>query len=332
VAQGGPRRLRFRPYGGPIIWWNKDIRLLDERRKPQLNPTPRPLKPFANQIEVTVRNRGKRKAKDVDVFLYWSVPGTDLPFPDAWSSDGIFTARPRVPSRAIGIRVAKVSADSAEVVRFGWGPEVRSASLTEPDHFAFLVRVESAGDPPQIASRSNLAVRNVLARTLDRSGAASMAFVVTARAADRRGTGLAVVARVTHGEVRISMPIDALPWRDLALLERLGGRLPAYGERAERRPAITLARPLLADDVRARTDVVGAQRLELRDRTAVLVVGADRRLVIPDLRIAPGARMPVRIDVDGARIDGPGCFVHAAQTCGAGRTGGVTLELRAPDA
>ncbi|HEV8113364.1 MAG TPA: S8 family serine peptidase [Planctomycetota bacterium] len=330
----------FRPYGGPIIWWNKDIRLLDERRKPQLNPTPHPLKPFANQIEITVRNRGKRKAKDVDVFLYWSLAGTDLPFPDAWSSDGIFTGSARKPVAGNRIRVAKVAADSSEVVRFGWGPEVRSADPTAPDHFAFLVRVECEGDPSQIASggrvvfgaQNNMAVRNVLARTLDRSGAASMAFAVTAHPADRRVTGLSVVARVPHGEVRVSMPIDALPWRDLALLERHGGRLPAYGERAERRPAITLARPLLADDVRARTDVVGAQRLELRDRTAVLVVGGDRRLVIPDLRIAPGARMPVRIDVDGARIDGPGCFVHAAQTCGAGRTGGVTLELRAPDA
>jgi hypothetical protein len=87
---------------------------------------------------------------------------------------------------------------------------------------------------------------------------------------------------------------------------------------------------LRGEQVHALTDVVGAERLELRDGIARLTMGKADRLHLPQVRIAEGARMPAKIEVSGARIDEERRFVHVSQRSGGRIVGGVTLELRPP--
>jgi hypothetical protein len=81
--------------------------------------------------------------------------------------------------------------------------------------------------------------------------------------------------------------------------------------------------------VRLQTDVVGAQRLELRDGVASILAAEDARLFVPHVRLAPNVRMPARIRVHGPQTDERRRFVHVAQLSGGQLVGGITLELLA---
>ena len=79
---------------------------------------------------------------------------------------------------------------------------------------------------------------------------------------------------------------------------------------------------------RLRTEVAGAAAAEVVRGVATLTVAPGEQMVMPHVRIVDGARMPVRLRVRGARIDGRRRFVHVAQLSGGQLMGGVTLELR----
>jgi hypothetical protein len=324
------------PFTGPVAWLSPDIEVLDTAGNPVPNPTYNPNARFNNLVRVTVRNRGTQTARNTEVYLYWADPATNLPFPGAWSPSGLYTDPP--PGFAGGtyteqgnrVVIAHLAAGSFTQVLFGWAPPAPGGNLRGDNHFCLLVRLENESDPsgvsaggwPVITAKNNVALRNVL---VQQSPAEASFYVVGSADQD----SLMVYADLVGGQVELALPVQALPWRDIRVIERYGRRrLPYGGERTED-PVAELRLTLKGADVRLQTDVVGAQRLELRDGVASILAAEDARLFVPHVRLAPNVRMPARIRVHGPQTDERRRFVHVAQLSGGQLVGGITLELLA---
>jgi hypothetical protein len=320
------------PFTGAVAWASPDIEVLDTAGNPVPNPSHDPTRRFNNLVRITVRNRGTQPARNTEVYLYWADPATNIPFPAAWSSTGIFTGgAPGFLQQGNSVVVPVVQPGASIPVEFAWAPPAPGANLRGDDHFCLLARLENPADPsqlgaggfPSVGQRNNVGLRNVHVQPNAAGGSASTAFHVLGTAAS---DSLLVDPVLAAGDIALSLPIQALPWRDLGRLERLDSRRPYYGEAADPFAGLRLA--LGGAEIRARTDVEGAERLEVRDGIAVLGFPSTRRLRVPHLRIIDGARIPVRLRVTGLETDGRHRFVHVAQLSGGRRVGGVTLELR----
>jgi hypothetical protein len=138
---------------------------------------------------------------------------------------------------------------------------------------------------------------------------------------------LVVTAQLQSGHVALQLPVAALPWRELALIERSGGRHVSYG-RDKDDPAATRKATLKGEQVAARTDVQGAEWMSLEGGLATFHAGGDT-LTAPCLRVAEGARMPVTVTVFEARTKRPRGAVHVAQLAGGRRVGGASVEFGA---
>jgi hypothetical protein len=158
------------PFAGPVFWGCPDVQVLDTAGNPVANPTHNPAVRFNNIIRVTVRNRGTQAARNVQVFLYWSDPGTNIPFPAEWRSTGIFTgAAPAFPDQSNTIVIPQLNAGAMTNVDFAWAPPAPGSNLAGDNHFCLLVRLEHPADPsnigaggfPSIPANNNLGLRNV---------------------------------------------------------------------------------------------------------------------------------------------------------------------------
>jgi hypothetical protein len=158
------------PFTGPFFWGCPDVEVLDTAGNPVANPTFNPGVRFNNIIRVTVRNRGTQAARNVEVFLYWADPGTNIPFPSEWRSTGIFTgAAPGFPNQSNVIIVPILNAGASTAVDFAWAPPAPGSNLAGDNHFCLLVRLEhqadvsniGAGGFPSIPASNNLGLRNV---------------------------------------------------------------------------------------------------------------------------------------------------------------------------
>jgi hypothetical protein len=321
------------PSGAAVIWQCPDIHVLDTQGSPVPNPTYNPTARFNNIIRVTARNRGSGIARNVEVFLYWADPGTNIPFPSEWRSAGIYVgASPDFATPGNRIVIPQIPAGGSADVEFAWAPPAPGSGVAGDDHFCLLARLEHPVDPshvaaggfPVIAARNNLGLRNVHVQPNATGGDAETAFTVI-------GTGdadvLVVNSVLPAGQVRFDLPVRALPWRDARLIERLGRPRQPFGRKSEGDPVDRLELTLKGDEVEERTGVVGAATLELHGGLASITLGGDR-LVIPCVHVVEGARMPVRVRVNEIRTRGEQRFVHVAQLAGGRRLGGVTLELR----
>jgi hypothetical protein len=139
---------------------------------------------------------------------------------------------------------------------------------------------------------------------------------------------LLVEAELRSGHVALQLPVAALPWRDLRLLERNGGRRVRYGCGDERDPAAGLEVTLEGPEVAMRTDVQGAQLATLANGIATLHAEGTS-LLVPCLRVAEQVRMPVAVRIFGARTKRPRGAIHVAQLSGGRRVGGVTIQFGA---
>src|SRR6185503_12038325 len=97
-----------------------------------------PARRFNNIIRVTVRNRGTQPARNTQVFLYWADPATNLPFPVAWNSTGVFTGAPNFPQQGNTIVVPLLgpvgsSTDTVQVP-FAWAPPAPGSNFRADDH------------------------------------------------------------------------------------------------------------------------------------------------------------------------------------------------------
>lgn len=336
----------FEPDGNTVTWASPDIRIVQRGVRGGRSVLRNPVAeagPSEQQVEVIVRNRGRRIARNTDVYLYWAGPSTCLPFPEAWRSDGIFTGSSRGWVQGHRIRVRRIEPGGRVKVRFGWSPPRQRSGPCDEAHYSLLARLECKDDPTELdrggridfGHKNNTVVRNVLARRLDEKGRASMTFLLELPRSEgaasveeaRRTSALLVQGRWKDGAFSIELPVEALPWRDLAYLEGHGGRPAPYGARSRSDPKLLSASPLRGSRIHERTDVEGAVRISVRDGTARIAADGKGRVFIPSLRVEPGAALPVTLRVSSAEITKTKHSVHATHYCDGRRIGGVTLDL-----
>ena len=158
----------------------------------------------------------------------------------------------------------------------------------------------------------------------DDPGDADMSFYVVG-SADQDSL---IVYPEIAGKVSLILPIQALPWRDIRLIEANKGPRPGFGCCGAIDPLATTRATLKGEQVRALTDVDGAELLDLSDGVATITMGKADRLHVPYLRLAEGARMVARIRLSQPKAAKERRFVHVAQHSGGQLVGGVSLELR----
>jgi len=158
------------PFTGSYFWGSPDVQVLDTAGNPVANPTHNPAARFNNIVRVTVRNRGTQMARNVEAFLYWADPGTNIPFPAQWRSTGIFVGgAPNFPAQSNVIVIPQIAGAASVDVDFAWAPPAPGSSLAGDSHFCLLVRLEhpadvsnvSAGGFPSITASNNLGLHNV---------------------------------------------------------------------------------------------------------------------------------------------------------------------------
>jgi subtilisin family serine protease len=320
------------PFTGPVAWLSPDIEVLDVAGNPVANPTYDPVKRFNNIIRVTVRNRGTSMARNTEVYFCWADPATNIPYPAAWNTTGIYNDTPGFVNQSNMIVIPQLAAGASTQVQFGWAPPAPGSNIRGDDHFCLLVRLENEGDPSQIgaggwsaiSAHNNIGLHNVHVQPDDPNDADMSFYVVGSADQD----SLIVYPRLAGGELSLLFPVQVLPWRNITLIERNKGPRPGFGYSGAIDPLAHAKATLKGDRVRVITDIVGAELLELRDGIARVTMGKADRLHVPYMRLADGARMVARIHVDRPKIDKERRFVHVAQHSGGQLIGGVSLELR----
>lgn len=320
------------PFTGPIAWLSPDIEVLDAAGNPVGNPTYDPVKRFNNIIRITVRNRGTNTARNTEVHFYWADPATNIPFPTAWNTTGIYNDAPAFVNQSNVIVIPQLAPGAATQVQFGWAPPAPGSNIRGDDHFCLLVRLENESDPSLIgaggwaviSARNNIGLHNVHVQP-DDEGDADLSFYVVG-SADQ--DSLTVYPRLAGGKLSLLLPVQALPWRDLKLIERNKGPRPGVGFCKAFDPLANVKAALKGEQIQAVTDIIGAELLQLRDGIARVIVGKADRLHVPYVRLADGVRMAARIHVDDPKTDKQRRFVHVAQYSGGQLIGGVSLELR----
>jgi subtilisin family serine protease len=309
------------PFTGPIAWLSPDIEVLSDTGNPVANPAFNPAKRFNNIIRVTVRNRGTNVARNIEAYFYWADPATNIPYPEAWNTTGIYNDAPGFVNQSNMIVIQQLAAGASTQVQFGWAPPAPGSNIRGDDHFCLLMRLEHEGDPSMIGAggwsaitaSNNIALRNIHVQPAAASAALSFYIVGTAEQ-----DSLIIARRLTGGKLQLLLPVRALPWRDAKLIERNHGVDPLQ------QLEVTLA----GERVRAVTGIVGAVRLEVRNRIATVTMGERDFLYVPDLRLADRARLVARVHVSRPTVRGEQRFVHVAQRSGGQLVGGVSLELR----
>lgn len=321
------------PFTGSVAWLCPDIEVLDAAASPVANPTYDPVKRFNNIIRITVRNRGSSMARNTEVYFCWADPATNLPYPSAWNTTGIYNdAAGGFVNQSNMIVIPQLAAGASTQVQFGWAPPAPGSNIRGDDHFCLLVRLENEGDPSQIGAggwtaitaRNNVGLRNVHVQPDDPTDSDMSFYVVGSEDQD----SLIVYQGLAGGKLSLLLPVQALPWRDLRLIEKNKGPRGGFGCCDAVDPLAHARATLKGEQVRAITDIVGAELLELRDGIATVTMGKADRLHVPYVQIAEGARMVARVHISRPRIDKERRFVHVAQHSGGQLIGGVSLELR----
>lgn len=320
------------PFTGPVNWLSPDIEVLDLDGNLVSNPTHDPANLINNLVRVTVRNRGTQTARNVEVYLYWGDPATNLPFPGQWRATGIYTGNPdpNFVVQSNKIVVHQLAAGATTTVRFGWAPPAPGSNIPGDDHFCLIARLEHEDDASNVSTggwsaihgSNNVATRNIHVQELT-GGAADTVLYVT-------GSGdhdaLELETEKLNGRVEVVFPVLALPWRDLTMLNRTGPR-GAFGTERSGDPLAERNEVIKAKEAALRTGINGLTELRFAGGNVHLIAAAGSRLDIPEIRVDAGARMPVRLLVRRAKIGSSSGFVHVRQRSGGKVTGGVTLEL-----
>jgi subtilisin family serine protease len=320
------------PYPVPVYWHSPDIEVLNTAGNPVANPTHHPTARFNNLVRVTVRNRGTQTVRNVEVYLYWADPATNIPFPSEWRSTGMYTGAPDFLSQGNVIAIPQIAAGQVAEIQFAWAPPAPASNLRGDDHFCLLARVEAESDPSSIGAggwsaitdHNNLALRNVHVQAMGADGDAESRFYVVG--SDDQDS-LRVTAEHLAGEVGLVVPLAVLPWRDLRMIERYGLRRE-FGIKGDAHPLAKLRATLKGDEIEDLTDVTGATMAEVAGGVVTLWADTDTPMIAPLLRIVPGARMPAGIRVRGAKLQAKQGVVHVGQLSGGRFIGGVTLEVR----
>jgi hypothetical protein len=333
-----PSDTGIEPFAGPVAWLCPDIEIFDRNGNPVPNPTYDPARRFNNIIRVTVRNRGTQIARNTEVYLYWGDPATNIPYPNEWNGTGIYTgAAPNFPNQSNKIVIPTIAPvgfpGDVVQVQFAWAPPPPGSNLHGDDHFCLMTRLENEGDPSMIgvggwtaiSAKNNIALRNIHVQPDDPSDHDLAFYVVGSSDED----SLIIYNQLEQGRVYLNVPVRAIPWRDLNLINRMGRVRSSYGcdnlDDPMEKVKISVKGP---DKIRSRTDIVGAENIIIENGIARILMGEKNNMIISSIRLTHGIRMPVRITVTNAKIKGDRRYVHIAQLSGGQLIGGVSLELK----
>jgi len=173
-----------------------------------------------------------------------------------------------------------------------------------------------------IAGSNNIASLNTHVLTAP-DGAATTAFYVTG---SEDHDALDVETQNFGSTIELIFPVQALPWRDLDMINQTGKRLP-FGTDSGDDPLPRLKPEIEVEEATLRTGIEGLRKLRLAEGNAHLIAAGASTLRIPEIRVEAGAKMPVRLIVRGAEIGESSSFVHVRHRSGGKVIGGVTLEL-----
>jgi subtilisin family serine protease len=345
----------------PTFWESGSLEIADSFGKPQPDPFHDPSASGETRVRVTVLNRRSEPIHGGSVELYWAEAGTNLSFGTAWKREGI---RPGDRDSRGGTNVVALPTlepGRSTLVEFVFSAPARRDGTSDLRLFSLLARVKNPADRTTLAdpeglgyptqfycAMRNTIVREIPARTGSRSGARDAAGAGTTVASgsapdfalpfDVHGTAdrdrLTVQVGGMRGEVTLELPIQALPWRDISVLQPLRAPRAPYGSGVAGRsgvagdPLIDVSLTLERGAITARTDITGAERLELRGGRVRIVAAREGVLVIPSLRIARGTPLPVRLEIRDPQLLESHGLVRVAQYSAGQLTGGLTLELR----
>ena len=313
-----------------------DIEVLDLFGKLVSNPTHDPANFINNFVRVTVRNRGTQMARNVEVYLYWSDPATYIPIGE-WRATGIYTDDPNVAGDVYVVQsnkivVPELLSGASKQVLFGWAPAAPGSNVLGDDHFCLIARVEHEDDPSnalnggwlEVAGSNNIAARNTYVQ-VPTAGATGKVLFVTGSGDD---DALEVETEKFDGRYELVLPVLALPWRDLELLNRTGPRRAFGADRREDLLAVERdGETIEAKEAARKTGIDGLAELRFAGGNVHLVADKANRLRIPEIRVEAGVKMPVRLLVRSAKIGRSSAFVHVRQRSGGKIVGGVTLKL-----
>ena len=321
------------PFVGGIAWLSPDIEVLDMAGNPVANPTHNPANFVNNIIQVTVRNRGTLTARNVEVYLHWADPATNLPFPAEWKTDGIYTGDPNFVIQSNKIVIPQLAAGASASVRYAWAPPAPGSNIRGDDHFCLTVRLEHEDDPSNIGAggwdvirgSNNIALRNTHVQEMPGGeGDADTGFFVNG---SRDIDTLEIEGDNLTGRIEFHIPVQALPWRDLNLVNELGALRKPYGAKCTADPLTRRTGSIKGREVELYTGFTGVREMRFADGIATLIADAKEGMRLPDIRVLPGMKMPVRLKVTKGKIGRGSGFVHVRQRSGGKTIGGVSLEL-----
>lgn len=320
------------PFVGGTAWLSPDIEIQDLGGTLVANPTHNPANLINNLVEVTVRNKGTQTARNVQVFLHWADPATNLPYPAQWKSTGIYTGDPNWVIESNMIVIPQLAASATTTVKFGWAPPAPGSNIRGDDHFCLLARLETEADPsninaggwPVIRGSNNIALRNthVFSIPPGDEDAETAFYVIGTDDVD----GLWINAEGLRAEVIYTMPVKALIYRDANLVNKHGKR-PPYGRDCGVDPLLEMKRTLKRAEIEMRTGITGAEYLEIENGIVRIHKSSKEKLFIPVLNLAERAKMPVNLRVRNVKLEKEKGYVHVGQYTGGRRASGVSLEI-----
>ena len=303
-----PTDTGIEPYTGAVGWLSPDIDVLDAAGNAVANPMHDPANLWNNLIDVTIRNRGTQAARNVEVYLYWADPATSLPFPSEWKISGIYTGQPAFVQQGNKIVVSQLAAGANTTVRFAWAPPAPATNIRGDDHFCLIARIEHEADPsnlaaggwPVIQGSNNIGLRNVHVQDVSLGNLTMACYVIGSDDTD----ALELTCEKFSGGIELLLPTRALLWRELALLERCQGQRPDYGCPCGTDPAEEVRRVLRGKELTRILGVTGAAEAHVDGTLTRLVADpAGRHLLLSELRVQRGAKMPIRVWAREPRLE-----------------------------
>ena len=294
------------------------------------NPTHDAANLWNNLVDVTVRNRGTQAANNVDVYLYWADPATNLPFPGEWRVTGIYTGASPVDQSNLSV-IPQLAAGAPDDGALCLGAASTGRRRRGDDHFCLLARVEHESDPsnlnaggwPVIAGSNNIAMRNV--HVVDVSAPAPTMGLMVIGSGDDDTLEIASRGIETRGLESSCRHVGCrgVSWRcSSAGRDALRTATMAVRTRIEH-----VRRTLKDHEARRILNVAGAHEAFV-DGPLTRLRGKPRISRSAPYGFAAARRCSMRITVPEPKLpDGVG-RVDVGQRSGGKLVGGVSLELR----
>ena len=321
------------PFTGSVSWLSPDIEVLDMVGNVVSNPTHDPTNSVNNLVRVTVRNRGAVTARNIEVYLYWADPATNIPFPSEWQRAGIYTGDPNFVIESNKVVIPQLDAGATTSVRYAWAPPAPGSNILGDDHFCLTVRLEQEDDPSNISAggwatikgSNNVALRNTRVQEVPGGrGDASAGFFVNG---SDDVDSLEIESHNLSGRIELQFPVQAMPWRDLSLANEYGKPRRPYSPEEASDPLLDWNTVIQESEVGLFTGFRGVEEIRFALGTAHVISDAETAMFLPRIRVQQGVKMPARLIAHGVQVERGNGFVHVRQRSGDKTIGGVSLQV-----